>query len=403
MSYRVIVASLALTLVTAGQTRADDRYPSIDVSAGKHETGARKAGKPRTWRTARLHRRAAARRTASARPAAPLSRRYVQRARVTPRRVATARSGTAAHRILPDFVRPKPQVPPGPKAQPAPQTHPAPQASPAPVAPPASDPEQQAFEAAWNRIADKVNPARMLAPAAEAVGAFVAAVDEGTRALMERTVVSLARRFLVETATIGGTMLRQTPEVAIGRLHPVFAKRLAAATREARASGLPNAGCFSAYREPGLRVGGMRDKHASLHAYGLACDMAGIGPPGSDSAKLWHEIAGRHGLYNPYNFRAWRKRQIVHLPAWRHPWEWNHYQATGIRAILRHDAIRRTITARGPVDLEQMWAVGARLLDRPIPAGSRVIALGKKKARHAARWKSRAKRSAARRGGSAGG
>jgi hypothetical protein len=269
----------------------------------------------------------------------------------------------------------------------------------------ASDPEQQAFEIAWNRIADRVNPARMLAPAAEAVGAFVAAVDEGTRALVDRTVVSLARRFLVETATIGGTMLRQTPEVAIGRLHPVFAKRLAAATREARASGLPHAGCFSAYREPGLRVGGMRDKHASLHAYGLACDMAGIGPPGSDSAKLWHEIASRHGLYNPYNFRARRKRQIVHLPAWRHPWEWNHYQATGIRAILRHDAIRRTITAKGPVDLEQMWAVGARLLDRPIQAGSRVIALGKKKAkgRYAARWKSKAKRSAARRGGSAGG
>jgi hypothetical protein len=283
-----------------------------------------------------------------------------------------------------------------PRIEPA-HVEPAPPPAARAVAPPpaVTDPEQLAFERAWNRIADRVNPERVLVPAAQAVGHFVAAVDRTTRELVEQTIVGLARRFLVETATIGGTMQAQTPEVAFGRLHPVFARRLAAAVREARAAGMPNVGCFSAYREPGLRVGGMRDKHASLHAYGLACDMTGIGPPGSDSSRLWHEIAARHRLYNPYEFMVRRKRQLVHMPAWRHPWEWNHYQPTGVRAILRHDALRRTITARGPIDLEQMWQVGSRLIDQQPRWQARVVLSGKAKSRHAAK-SAKAKRAALR-------
>src|SRR4051812_21021638 len=50
-------------------------------------------------------------------------------------------------------------------------------------------------------------------------------------------------------------MTRQGPERAIGRLHPEFVKRLAAAIAEARGAGLPFARIFSAYRPPVLGVG----------------------------------------------------------------------------------------------------------------------------------------------------
>src|SRR5260370_19339731 len=61
-----------------------------------------------------------------------------------------------------------------------------------------------------------------------------------------------ARAYLIETATPGYTMTRQGPERALGRLHPEFVKRLAAATAEARGAGLPLAGTFPAYPPPPL-------------------------------------------------------------------------------------------------------------------------------------------------------
>src|SRR6516162_9381508 len=112
-----------------------------------------------------------------------------------------------------------------------------------------------------------------------------------------------ARAYLIETATPGYTMTRQGPERAIGRLHPEFVKRLAAAIKEARGAGLPFAGIFSAYRPPAFGIGGFADKFHSLHTYGLAVDVTGIGAPSTPSALLWHEIAARHGVICPYASR----------------------------------------------------------------------------------------------------
>ena len=81
-------------------------------------------------------------------------------------------------------------------------------------------------------------------------------------------------------------MTRQGPERAIGLLHPAFVNRLAAAIAEARSAGLPFAGIFSAYRPPAFGVGGFVDKFHSLHTYGLAVDITGIGAPGTPSALL---------------------------------------------------------------------------------------------------------------------
>jgi hypothetical protein len=153
-----------------------------------------------------------------------------------------------------------------------------------------------------------------------------------------------ARAYLVDTAGPGNTMSRQGSLLAIERLHPDFARRIASAIREAREAGLKNAGIFSAYRPPAFGVGGFADKFNSLHAYGLAVDMLGIGKAGSPDAKLWYEIAAKHDVVCPYghNNRA----------------EWNHCQPTHLRIVRPENPLRATIAADGPVSLEHMFAVG---------------------------------------------
>jgi hypothetical protein len=155
--------------------------------------------------------------------------------------------------------------------------------------------------------------------------------------------------YLIETAYIGGTMTRQGPELAIGRLHPEFAKRLARAIHEARESGLSLAGIFSAYRPPAFGVGGFADKFNSLHTYGLAVDMRGIGGPGTPETRLWREIGAKHGIICPYgiNNRA----------------EWNHCQPTRAKIILPENPLRQTVTADGPFSLEEMFEVGGALIE----------------------------------------
>jgi hypothetical protein len=143
-------------------------------------------------------------------------------------------------------------------------------------------------------------------------------------------------------------MIRQGPELAIERLHPEFAKRLAAAIREGRHAGLGEVGIFSAYRPPVFGVGGFADKFHSLHAYGLAVDIFGIGAPSSAESKMWHETAARHGIICPYGYRD--------------RMEWNHCQSTRLMIVKPDNPLRATITGQGPIDLAQMFAVGARLI-----------------------------------------
>ncbi len=156
---------------------------------------------------------------------------------------------------------------------------------------------------------------------------------------LEREIAD-ARRYLVATAHPGGTMSRQGPSVAIGLIHPVFAVRLARAIRAARSEGVP-AGLMSAYRPPAFGVGGFRDKFNSLHSYGLAVDMGGIGGPGSAFARRWYAIAAAHGVHGPYG-----------------PYngaEWNHYQLVPLKIVTAGNPLRRTITGRGPIALALMW------------------------------------------------
>ena len=126
-------------------------------------------------------------------------------------------------------------------------------------------------------------------------------------------------------------MTLQGPEVAISRLHPEFAVRLESAIREARNAGLPFAGIFSAYRPPMFGVGGFSDKFNSLHTYGLAVDMRGIGRPGSPEAQLWHQIAAKNGVVCPYGPRDRA--------------EWNHCQPTSIKIILADNPLRDTVNS----------------------------------------------------------
>lgn len=159
------------------------------------------------------------------------------------------------------------------------------------------------------------------------------------------------RAYLVETATPGWTMTLQGADVAIGRLHPEFAHRLAAAIHDARAAGLASAGIFSAYRPPAFGVGGFSDKFNSLHTYGLAVDMTGIGAPGSAEAKAWYEIAAKHGVVCPYGV----ENRV----------EWNHCQPTWVKIVRSENPLRETVTASGPLNLESMFEAGSALIDRP--------------------------------------
>jgi hypothetical protein len=177
-----------------------------------------------------------------------------------------------------------------------------------------------------------------------------------------------SRAYLLATATPGDTMTRQGPDVAIARLNPEFVTRLASAIREARQDGLPSAGISSAYRPPGFGVGGFADKFNSLHAYGLAVDMTGIGEAGSTEAKHWHDIAGRHGVICPYG------------PDNRK--EWNHCQATQVKKVSSDNPLRETITAQGPRLLDEMFKVGNSVIDELSAAIS--IALGVTKAEQSA-------------------
>jgi hypothetical protein len=157
------------------------------------------------------------------------------------------------------------------------------------------------------------------------------------------------RAYLIKTATPGGTMVRQGPDLAIGRLHPEFVMRLAAAIREARDAGLPDVGIFSAYRPPAFGVGGFKNKFNSLHAYGLAVDMHGIGAPGSSQARLWTRIAAKHGVACPYG---------VNNPA-----EWNHCQPTRIKMVRADNPLVKTIAPQGPINPLNMFEAGKGLIE----------------------------------------
>ena len=160
--------------------------------------------------------------------------------------------------------------------------------------------------------------------------------------------IAQARAYVAETASPGYTMTLQGPELAIARLHPEFVVRLASAIRGARNAGLSFAGVFSAYRPPAFGVGGFADKFNSLHTYGLAVDMHGIGRPGSPEAQLWHGIAAKNGIVCPYGPRSRA--------------EWNHCQPTSIKIILAENPLRDTVTAAGPFDLESMFEAGNALI-----------------------------------------
>jgi hypothetical protein len=189
-------------------------------------------------------------------------------------------------------------------------------------------------------LPDFGEPSRPQPPVNPATANLPAVLEErSTEQIKARSAVEEAKAYLIATATPGYTMVRQGVPVAIGRLHPDFIVKLAAAIKLAREAGMTNAGLFSAYRPPAFGIGGFHDKFNSLHSYGLAVDMTGIGGPGSRLARLWQTIVKRVGLYLPYgpNNRA----------------EFNHTQLVPTK--MASSFLRRTITASEPKNLQAMW------------------------------------------------
>lgn len=157
-------------------------------------------------------------------------------------------------------------------------------------------------------------------------------------------------QLLVDTRYPSGSMERQGVLSSLARLHPKLRENLCEAFVEAQRQepSLKQIGVFSAYREPRLGIGGFADKADSCHAYGAAVDVAGIGGPGSESAKRWHQIAKRHDIrciYGPFNVA-----------------EWNHCQLVETRACGRVAAVRRTVAPDGPPVLAAMFGAIDSLL-----------------------------------------
>ena len=164
------------------------------------------------------------------------------------------------------------------------------------------------------KLPDFGEPRRPQVPVNPASASLPAVIEEREGAMLPpKSAVEEAKAYLIDTATPGYTMVRQGVPVAIGRLHPEFIVKLAAAIKLARAEGMSYAGLFSAYRPPAFGIGGFSDKFNSLHSYGLAVDMTGIGGPGSRFAKLWQTIVSKVGLYLP--LRAQQPRGIQPYPA----------------------------------------------------------------------------------------
>ncbi len=140
----------------------------------------------------------------------------------------------------------------------------------------------------------------------------------------------------------------------VSSMHPDLAVRLAGAIQEARASGL-NVTLTSGWRSRETAGSAYDANGFSLHDKGGAADVGGIGAPGSPEAQKWADIAGKHGLYNPYGVD--------------NPKEWNHWQLVPYVIEKRPD-VQAAIAAAGG-DQAKVWnaiaPVGGGAAARIIP------------------------------------
>src|SRR4051812_8752480 len=91
----------------------------------------------------------------------------------------------------------------------------------------------------------------------------------------------------------------------------------------------------------------------SLHSYGLAVDVEGIGGPGSATAVVWHRIAAENHVSCPYGAH--------------HRSEWNHCQALSLKAVAADNPLRATVTAGGPKNIDEMFDAGASVIAQHDP------------------------------------
>jgi hypothetical protein len=121
-------------------------------------------------------------------------------------------------------------------------------------------------------------------------------------------------------------------------LHPDFALKMANAIKQARDAGLPVT-LQSGYRSPTTTGSAYDAAGYSLHGYGAATDIGGIGGAGSPQAKQWAAIAQANGIYNPYGVS--------------NPKEYNHWQLVPWKLEDRPDIQKSLADAGG--DAGKIW------------------------------------------------
>ena len=121
-------------------------------------------------------------------------------------------------------------------------------------------------------------------------------------------------------------------------LHPDFAVKMANAVHQARTAGLPVT-VQSGYRANPTTGSKYDAEGYSLHGYGGAIDVGGIGGAGSPQAQQWAQIAQKNGIYNPYG---------VDNTA-----EYNHWQMVPWKLENRPDVQKAIVSAGG--DAGKIW------------------------------------------------
>ena len=131
--------------------------------------------------------------------------------------------------------------------------------------------------------------------------------------------IAQARAFVVETASSGlyrdSTGGGSRDRTSASRIRRSAGERNSGGARDARPVRLRAPS--RRIDRPHFGVGGFADKFHSLHTYGLAVDLHGIGRPGSPEARrFWHGIAAKNGVVCPYGPRS--RAEVEPLPADEH-------------------------------------------------------------------------------------
>ena len=158
---------------------------------------------------------------------------------------------------------------------------------------------------------------------------------------------SASRAYLVETARPGYTMIRQGPELAIGRLHPAFVVRLANTIRKREEPGWLRLEFSPPIGHP---PSALEDSSTNSTRF-IPTDLPSMCMALADLA---HRKLSSGTTLPPSTASSALTGRVTR--------QRNHCQPTRVKIILAENPLRETVTAEGPISLEGMFEMGTWLI-----------------------------------------